>query len=705
MRNVLLTLSLVLLCCATGFAQYPLVTIADIQAPVTTGCNDTSAYYGDTVRVRGVVIMDGGLAQTSGGRNVWIQDATNSNGLDVFGSSGTATTPDDVLDLIAGDSVEITGWIDEYRGESEIRPLNITIQGSGSVDTTVVDICDLNDNSQNNLIPTGEQYEGRLIQIDSVWVESVDYFSGGTRVSFVVRNAAGCKMNVSDRFLVQRLPANGGTFVPPVVGDFYCKIQGVLSHSKNDCPGFTGRGYELYPFDASNYEICSAAPSIFNITRTPTAPTSTDSVQICADITDLDGICSATLYYVTGVGGSSYTSVPMSLLSGDTYCAKIPPQPDGTFVKYYVCAEDCAPTPNMACNPDVPGTSDPLFYTVRDAGLTIYDVQFVPSSFSSGASGYEGMDVTVEGVVTASAESDNLGTVFIQEEGAIAWAGLWLVNDASLTTLDVGDKVTVTGTIEENFGFTRMDVSSVTPSGTGTITPVELAPETFTAYDFSTNEAYEAMLIKLANSTPGDSIYTVDANPDAPSNFAEWRVGSDKFDPANGSLAQSGRQTSSSISSLNVSYVNDATWEVTDGMMNVPVCVATVGDAFSSITGIMYYSFGDFKLLPRNNADFENGPSCIVIGKDEPFAGSSFSAYPNPATSTLNIAYDLQGNASHLTVTVYDLMGTKVAERSLDGISGVDQINVESLTNGTYLLNVRTADNVNVFNTKVVVVK
>ena len=104
-------------------------------------------------------------------------------------------------------------------------------------------------------------------------------------------------------------------------------------------------------------------------------------------------------------------------------------------------------------------------------------------------------------------------------------------------------------------------------SGTGTITPLQLDPSVFSTYDFATNEAYEGMLVELTN--PQGQIQVVDANPDAPSNFAEWRLGTDQFDPPNGTRVLTGRVTNSAYSSLNVSFVNDVQWATTDGIMNV----------------------------------------------------------------------------------------------------------------------------------------
>lgn len=694
MKKFLLLLSFSLASVLGVYAQYPTVSISQIQTVTPVACNDTSPYFGDTVVVHGTVVMDGGLAQSpSSGRGVWITSGSGGfQGIDIFGFSSPPTGTD-ILDLLAGDSVAITGYVDEFQGESEVRPLDVQVLGFNTPRApTVVSLSDLMNSSRQNKMTTGEQWEGQFVEIQGVVVTEVVPFSGGTRVSFWVRDAAGNEMNVSDRFLAQRLPPTGA-FVPPVAGDSFCFIRGVLLHNRTSDPtlGCTGepatrRGYEIHPFDASHYGICSAAPSIFNVYRNPVTPTAMQPVDVYADITDSDGITSATLYYAVGVGTTTYTPVTMSLVAGTQWTGVIPGQPDGSFVHYYVCATDGAG--NTACNKDVPSGSDPYWYWVHDTGTEIYDLQYIPSGFSSDQSAYKGLAVTVEGVVTASAEPGNLGYVFIQQEGKLAWAGIMLVGDPSLNSLVVGQKVEVTGTVEENFGFTRLDVTGLTLLGTGTINSLRLDPGLFTTYDLATNEAYESMLIKFASATPGNKVYVVDANADGPpSNFAEWRVGLDAFDPGTGSRILTGRQTSSSNSSLNVSYINDSTWITTDGVINpaIPICIVYEGQEFDSIIGVIQYTFSNMKMTPRNNDDFVGDP--CILGRQPAADAASILVYPNPTSTEVNVRYNLK-SIGGADVSIFDLTGRKVAGMSISDMSGVCTLGVGHLSAGTYVVTV-----------------
>ena len=61
----------------------------------------------------------------------------------------------------------------------------------------------------------------------------------------------------------------------------------------------------------------------------------TNPYLVTADIQHVSGIASATLYWST-TPGASYTAVPMTSGSGNSWSANIPAQPAGTMIYYYV---------------------------------------------------------------------------------------------------------------------------------------------------------------------------------------------------------------------------------------------------------------------------------------------------------------------------------------------------------------------------------
>jgi len=710
MNKKLLSMAMLLFGAFTAQAQYPLKTIQEVQTVsqqnLAAGLEASSIPTTDTIRIRGVVIMDAGLSGLVGGKQVWIQtnDGTSFSGIDLYqnfpGSTVTGDAGTGILSLVAGDSVEITGNVLEYQGETEFVPVNTTpatpiqILGGGiALKTKLITAAELNDANRNNILTTGEQYEGMYVEIRNLTVSTVDYFANGSRVSFNVVDAAGNKINVSDRFKAFKLPAAGGTFVPPNVGDVLTSIKGVVAHSLNN------RGYEIYVFDASQIVYGAAAPTISQITRSIKVPTSSDAITVTANITDKDGVNSADLYYAVGVNSTSYTSVAMTA-NGNSYSAVIPAQADGSFVKYYISAKDNSTGQLVSRIPNVP-TEDPKFYVVRNAGMGIYDVQYTP--FKSGNSGFLGQEVTVSGIVTASA--NDLGYVFIQQENQLNWAGLMCIGSTTLSTLAIGDKVTVTGTVRENYGFTRIEaITSVAKNGTGTIAPIVLVADSFRKYSFTGTEPYEGMLVKFVGNS-GSTLKVVNSNADDPSNFAEYRVGPDTTDAGAGCRVIAGRVTSSVYSSLNVSYVNDTIWATISGVMKVKPIVVQKGDEMTSITGIMDYSFSNCKLMPRNNSDFENYVSLNVGVNSQVINLGKVVAYPNPTSNQINFDYILPANAVNCAIVVYDLLGKVVANTSINALSGSASMATSHLAQGTYIYSVTSSNLGQLNNGRFVVVK
>ena len=726
MRKLLL---LMLGCCMTGFAfgqPYDTLTIQQIQfidADSLADCNDTSPRLGDTVITYATVVMSamvddpqnpGGPqvpnAQAAGGRNVWIQSGTGPfSGVDLFTFGVPTPVPDvDVLDLQAGDSIQVTGIIGNFFNEKELIPIDIQLLDLGRPVhvNPIMDLGMINDNNQVNELETGEQWEGAYIELYNLTVTARSFFSGNNRVSLICSDDQGNLINVSDRFLAARLPASGGTFVPPPPGTKFDTLRGVLAHSGNGCTGGGGRGYELYPFQESDYIIGTSPPIISNETRNPITPGPTQDVNVFATIEDPDGnVDTASLYYAVGASNTNFLEVPMTA-TGNTYSATIPNAAfsEGDLVKYYISATDdsalTSTSPSLAAN-------GPFFFAVRENGTTIYDVQFTP--FDNGNSGYLGLEVTLTGVVTATAQPNDLGFVYIQQAGEDKWAGLSLVQDANLASLVRGDSIEVTGVIEEDFGLTRMAVSGVSVLKTGATIPdaVEVDPDIFTTYDFALNEAYECMLVKLKN--PSDSIiYIVEENADGPNNnFAEYRVGSSNL-TTDGARVLAGRVTGSAFSSLAFPYINDTTWLTESGIITVqPTCVVTAGDTMRSLTGIMYYSFGNMKLLPRNSddADGYRGANCPqgVVGIEDELAGSKVVAYPNPTQNGLTVDYrfPIQARAN---IVLMDLMGRVVAAEEVRGVEGNVRFSTAALSNGTYVLMVY-ADNYIIAREKILIVK
>jgi len=686
MKHIYLSLFLVLSASFVS-AQIDTVQIDTVQwkSQADLGnCDDMSAYDGDTVTVKGVVIMDG-AAYGSSSHNVFIQGPNGGpwNAIHLRDGDGQGYT-EEIPNLFAGWEVFVTGRLSQYQGETQLEPSDgpsiKLVSTSNPIFQDTITAADLNDDQRNNILPSGEQWEGQFVRMENLEVQTVDFFSGGSRVSFVVKDANNNLVNVSDYFFVQKLPVYthpttnlNGSFSPPSVGDQFKALNGVVIHSKNDCPGESGRGYELHPFAASHYEYGPSAPRVSDVSRNPQVPASSDSVVVTANIVDLDGaVTGAVLKYRIGTDPSntSFNSVTMTAGTGDSYSATIPAQGDGSFVRYFIEATD--DSTNTTSVPSSDPTSSTYAYRVRDNGLTIFDLQYTP--YSNGESIFRDAEVTVTGIVTASAAADDLGYVYIQDENQIGgWSGIMATQNPSLATLTRGDKVTITGTVNENSSrFTVLEnVTNILSAGTGSITPTYFQPDSFTTYQFPETEMFEGVLMGLVNptATGNGKVHIVDVNADAPSNFGEYRVGRDPFDPSNGTRVLAGRKSSTAFSSYNVSYVVDSSYF---SSLLVPGVAISDTMNMDTLMGIMHYSFGSMKLLPRNNDDFmginiftadtTDTTDTNTTVFDYFFESPKFmEVFPNPAQDELYI--QTQFNDEVHSIEFIDVQGREVFKR------------------------------------------
>ena len=701
----------------TAFAQN-YVSITDINYVSPTdlaACDDTSAYLGQTIITRGVVVTPGNVSEvasgsvTGGSRPfIFIQDtavggqSTPFAGIEVMGvytsSTGALQVPATFTQALPGDIVEVKGIVGEYNGSNQLsladaNSFSIVSVTSDPVVSDTITVGDLNDAQFVNNVATGEQYEGSFVTLTDVTVTSVVYFSGN-RVSVNVADANGNSINLSDRFLAQKMtswstvnpnsPQTQGAFAPPVPGTFYTSISGVVRHDANGCTGDNGRGYELNAFAASHYDIGYAPPYIANFERDPSVPTSNQDAELLCSITDFDGSVDSVAIAWSAIDTQSvanFTVAPMTLVSGttDEYTFEIPKQADGTLVRYYIYAADN--DGNVSYYPSTPITQSVPnvdFYTVRDNGLSIPDIQFTFNA--NGASTLAAQEVTVTGIVTASTKIGDLGYLYLQDENATAWGGIWCVG-LGLNSYYRDEEVTVTGIVEEYFGMTRLNVSASSKTGNkATITPIIIDPSDSASYANFGWEPYESMLVRYEDPQGGQlSISQTNLG------FGDYAVSTS----ATAALSKSarilaGRQATTAYSSLNVQLVTDTSYANLDGEMNVTPIVVDNSMTFDAVEGILFYGFSNFRLLPRNNNDFIGASVTLdsisvatsPIGLDE-WAAGNLKVYPNPATD--RILLESQGAG---VWTINTVLGQEVMRQSTQGSSRID---VSAWNAGTYV--------------------
>jgi hypothetical protein len=460
MKKQVLTLALGLFSILFASAQTT-VSVHDIQyiSPSDlASCKDLSAYDGQEIKTVGVVMHDGGLTELASGSvtggyrpGVHIMDTAaggvmgNFAGIQIHGVySGQLSQPVTALNnLVAGMIVEIVGTVNNFSGETQIYPKDnssVTVIGTTSAPTPkVINLGVLNDNSRSNVYTSGEEYEGSLVTLENVTVVGVSIFSGN-RVSFDVSDVNGNLINVSDRFIAQKQaswnalngssPQTKGQFTPPVVGTKYESLTGIVLHSQNGCSGGTGRGYELNPFSADHYKVGDTPPSITQVSRSPLVPASGNVVTLTAKMVDFNGtVVDQKLFYSTNLNQdhTAFTPVSMTLKSGSTdeFEANIPAFTDGTIVRYYITADDNDGNKSYEPFSAAKASGSTSFYTVRDNGLSIVDLQKVLNPVQD-ASPYKDQTVTVKGYVIASAKPYDLEDIYIQDKDATEFAGIKL---------------------------------------------------------------------------------------------------------------------------------------------------------------------------------------------------------------------------------------------------------------------------------------
>jgi hypothetical protein len=118
-----------------------------------------------------------------------------------------------------------------------------------------------------------------------------------------------------------------------------------------------------------------------------------------------------------------------------------------------------------------------------------------------------------------------------------------------------------------------------------------------------------------------------------------------------------------------------------------------VGAAISSLTAIMDYGFGEYKLEPRKDADF--GTITAVTYQVEGAVPKEFELsqnYPNPFNPSTTIRYSLPV-AGKVTLRIFNLLGqvveTLVDQQQNTG-SYVVVFNASRLSSGTYFYKLET---------------
>ena len=184
-----------------------------------------------------------------------------------------------------------------------------------------------------------------------------------------------------------------------------------------------------------------------------------------------------------------------------------------------------------------------------------------------------GSYVTLENVIATSGltwSDTATAHFFVQDSSAGPYSGIQVfVTDTSGLDIAPGDTVTVTGTYDEFFDMSQIEVadaSTIMVTGSGPTPAPEIVDAAMIATNGAMSEQYESVLVQV------EDVMVTDENPDAPEEFGEFAV--------TGGLR------------IDDQFFSMADWEK-----------PTVGQGYASITGLLVFDFDNFKLEPRDDAD------------------------------------------------------------------------------------------------------
>ncbi len=687
MKHLLTVWCLVLLVALPAFAQFPEVTIRQIQeVPLESlliadslGVNSTqwqlqtSSMYGDTVTIRALCLVPAKvLTFTQRGWTMLLLDTVNWapwGGILVRVGNATDTSQailDGFLNVEQGDIIQMTGKVDEFpagymNSMTQFVPIPgqaITIVGAGTIPQPVdVSISDFYQGlfpGGKAMFSTGEPYEGLLVRFHAPL--TVDARVSGPplgRGTFSMVDGSIPANQVADYDASKYFTLKGSStdhpgadsiwsLIYPVVGTMLDSIQGYMT----TVSGMEGpRGYRIAPIYRGDVSIGLVLPSVTQHRRNPIIVPPDSAARISVRVSKQQGgygIQGVRLSY--SLNWAPFTSFWFAYSPSDTlYKGNIPIQPANTFVRYFIQAMDSAGNFATLASSAFGGASSDtskgfFFYTVLNRPLTIHDLQYTP--FQNGRTPYLGATVSdIRGIVTADTANimisplNSGGTnAWYMQTSNQPWNGIWVVGaESTMASLRNGDSIGVTGSLTEQYDVTQIynveNPVTVYSTGNAIPEPIDLTTGQFAISAGNGDpaaEPYESMLIRLSNLRVSN-IYPVFSDP------SEYEV-----DDGSGAIIVRRDGTNT--------YSNEPA-DSSSGKT-----ILKVGDPIYSMTGILYYSYNRYKIAPRTNADFTMVAVPVTAGWNmisNPITTEQDSVQQLFPTSSFPYAFSFSGTAGY----------------------------------------------------------
>jgi len=671
--------------------QYPEVTIMDIQYQpdiLTTG-DQPSIYNLDTVTIVGVVMVapyrganpDSGTTLIAGAPALILQDTSETDwaGMLVRYLDMPAGNPFGILDT--GYVIKATGVVVEYYKTTEFDLIGFEasnvlgiMQRPQPVKVTLDSLAELG-GRQGKLL--AERWESVFIAVDTVTATTGGVGQGSYEV--FDNNSTQVIIGNQSSYIRNAAVPTPGTLL---------NVKAGYIQNRDNIPNTTYANLinPVYPGDV---DILLFAPNVSNVLRNPALVEFGDPVTVTSQITDQDGsIVSASLYYRKNMGSNN--QLTMTNTTGDEWQAVIPAQNDSSIIDFFIRAVD---DDNNVSTYPADTVKNRFYYLVLDRPLTIQDVQYNP--YGGLYNGYYGYEVTVSGIVTADTsdlEGTETGTllgpqVFIQN-GTGPWSGIKIRGTETLS-LNRGDEVTVTGIAGEDFGVTMINgidsPSNIVVNSTGNPSPVPqvlltsvidlLGSGTVSA------EQWESVLISYEDVTVTDENADGDVGPHVTGNNNYGDI-----------LVADASSSNTRIALQYGTHDYHNFWFA--GMNTIPNYVRQ-GDTFGSLTGILWYGFSNYKLLPRKNADFVDWVTDVEDDYVVPSEFTLLQNYPNPFNPSTKIEYYLpvEGN---VTLKIFNILGQEVRTLINNELTNAGRYTItfdaSNLPSGIYIYRLQTGN-------------
>jgi hypothetical protein len=622
MKRILLSLT-VLASASVALAQnpYPILPIDSVQFvnqqklqnPTANTLPDyidpvkKNPTFGDTVRFIGIPVSHPGTYGLSQGRKAayiqrkgggpWsgVQVMAEPNGSGASNLADLKSQTKFYSDWKIGFPVLVTGVIRDYQGETQINMIANNPDFDNSLElqsinpdtlvSTVITARDLMAGNPNSgwvqQKHTAERWEGVHVTIRNVSVYSIQ--NSGARRFWSVIDDFGNVIDVRDFSAYYRGDDNEdttslitGQYEPPAVGTRLEYIRGVVTEYA--VSGVSR--YGIAPLAPGDVRICSSCPPIIRyINRTPIIATPSDTINIIVSIAVGDTtLMGGRLYYQYGSGLIDSSDLVPVLGFPNYYLGRINPAGSQTVVRWWAGALDNKGRAAIYPDPFTLGNSIYVVNGVND----IATLQF--SNVPSGATIWNGdslANIDVRGVVTGNTFVAGSTSLLTVQAGQGPNSAIYIqrgTND-SASAWQVGDSVQITSAIvRENFNVTTLYGVLGNVISSGNALPafeVDLPVDSFINNRVAYARPWEGVLVRFNN------VYVSDVNPDGSTVSYEWSVNPD--------------------STATVGLRIDDMSSVIHPLKNM----VRKGMKLDFVQGPMYFSFSNFKVIPRSLSDLD----------------------------------------------------------------------------------------------------